>query len=211
MWPLLALSLLYALVLWRLAVVVGYLSDRHVQVVVLCGIYPAAAAVLDLPGRLGAWLGGRGAAGWLLRGGGPVLAGAAYVGLIGSGLPRTLHPLHANRAGEHAAGLWLAGQAHPSDLVMDRHAWSHYYAGYVFREGQAVRPDPAHRPVCYHVVTRSKGGEPEPKGNDRFLTEPQLKALRARVVYHWPERRPLERASVLVYAVPRPDEPGPGG
>jgi 4-amino-4-deoxy-L-arabinose transferase-like glycosyltransferase len=207
MWPLLALSLLYALVLWQLGVVVGYLSDRHIQVLVLCGIYPAAAAVLDLPGRLRGWLQGRGwlaeggTLGRLLGGGGPALAVVVLVVLTGAGLPKTLHTLHGKRAGHHAAGLWLARHAHPADLIMDRHAWSHYYAGCVFREGLQPPPDP--HPVCYHVITKSKDStEPEPRGNDQFLTEAQVRALGARLVYHWPERRPPEKATVLVYVVP---------
>jgi hypothetical protein len=218
MWPLLALSLLYALVLWRLAVVVGYLSDRHIQVLVLCGIYPAAAAALELPGRLGGWLRARGwlgeggPVGRLLGDGAPVLAVAGLVALTAAGLPKTLHTLHAMRAGHHAAGLWLAGHARPADTIMDRHAWSHYYAGCVFREGKPVPRDPDHRPVCYHVITKHKGcPEPEAQANDHFLTEPQLKALGARVVYHWPERRRPERASVLVYVVPGPAGRGPRG
>jgi hypothetical protein len=211
MWPLLLLCFFQALVLWRLAAVVGYLSDRHIQVIVLCGIYPAAACLLDLPARLGDWLrawgwGGRPrAAGWLLGRGGPVLSLVLLLALAGTGLPKTLQTLHGKRAGHHAAGLYLARKADPADLILDRHAWAHYYAGRVFTEGQTVRPAPGHVPACYHVINRSKdkeGAEFEPAAGELFLTEKQLKARGAEVVYHWPLNRPVERAVVIVYKLP---------
>ncbi len=210
--PLVILCALHGLVLWRLAVVVGYLSDRHIQVIVLCGIYPAASALLELPGRLRAWLDGHGwlgrapALATLLGRGGPALSVLLLATLIGWGLPKTLHTLHQRRAGYHAAGLWLGAHAHPADTIYDRHAWAHYYAGRVFVEGKAPPRDPGHRAVSYHVVGKQKaGGEPEPPLQDRFPCEKRLKELGAEVVYHWPPDRPRERASVFVYVV-RPED-----
>ena len=48
MWILLVLCGLSVFGLWRLAVEVGYMSDRHLMLLVMCGCYAAAAAVWDL-------------------------------------------------------------------------------------------------------------------------------------------------------------------
>jgi hypothetical protein len=47
-WVLLVLCSLHSLILWRLAVVVGYVSDRHVLVLALSGVFLAAGGVLVL-------------------------------------------------------------------------------------------------------------------------------------------------------------------
>src|SRR5262249_37530320 len=54
---LLVLCLLQFLILLRLAVVVGYVSDRHVLLFVLCGTFPAVLAVRELPRRVAKWTG----------------------------------------------------------------------------------------------------------------------------------------------------------
>src|SRR5205085_4804070 len=41
-WFMLGFALLQGLILWRLATVIGYLSERHVIILVLCGVFPAA-------------------------------------------------------------------------------------------------------------------------------------------------------------------------
>jgi hypothetical protein len=204
MWPLMMLCLLHALILWRLAVIVGYLSDRHIQVIVLCAIYPLAAGLIDLPGelrqRLQAW--GWPATARVLGRGGPALSLLLLAGLTGAGLPKALHTLHSQRAGYHAAGLWLAERVRPCDSIIDRHAWAHYYAGFVFREGQPPVRDPGHQ-VYYYVVGKSKdGNDPLLPSQDLFLSEKQLIKRGATALYHWPPDRPLERAAVVVYALP---------
>src|SRR5439155_25698835 len=45
------LCLLQALILGRVGLVVGYVSERHVLIIVLCGLYWAVWAVLTLPQR----------------------------------------------------------------------------------------------------------------------------------------------------------------
>jgi hypothetical protein len=210
MWPLMMLCLLHALILWRLAVIVGYLSDRHIQVIVLCAIYPLAAGLVDLPGqlrqRLQAW--GWPATARVLGRGGPALSLLLLAGLTGAGLPKALHTLHAQRAGYHAAGLYLAEHARLCDTILDRHAWAHYYAGFVFREGDPPVRDPGHQ-FYYYVVGRSKdGSEPELPLQELFPSEKQILKKGARDVYHWPPGRPLEQAAVVIYALPDPNDVG---
>jgi len=115
---------------------------------------------------------------------------------IATCLPKTLQPLHGNRAGHHAAGLWLAKKVHAGDEVQDDHCWAHYFAGQVFIETKPVlHSDHDQR---YTVISRSR--DPE---NHARLNDEQKVAAHARMVYHWPEDRPLENAKVVIYAAPR--------
>lgn len=206
MWVAVLLSALFALVLWRLVLAVGYLSDRHVLVLALCGSYPAAAALCELPRRLAGWLAAppaRARRAWVV--------GLVFLALLGLCLPRTLQPLHARRAGYHAAGLWLADRARPDDKIFDRHAWAYYYAGRVFQD---VRTPPARREVKpeerfvgYHVIGKSRDSGEVVWNRELFLNEDQVLGMGGTPVWHWPHAQPLERASVVVYVVPRPGRP----
>jgi hypothetical protein len=188
---LLLLCLLQGLILWRLAVVVGYVSSRHVLLFVLCGAFWAVAAVEDVPRRLAALFPRFSAS---RRG----LSAALLAGLVLAGLPKTLKPLHANRAGHHQAGLWLSGHVTPADHVFDPFCWAHYYSGQFFHEGARPTPAPGQVPVCYVVL------EPRDRERDRAqqVSRAQQLAAQGQLVYHWPADRPADRAEVLVYAVP---------
>ncbi|HYT91967.1 MAG TPA: hypothetical protein VEL76_24850, partial [Gemmataceae bacterium] len=199
-----AFGLMHALILWRLAMTVGYLSDRHVLVLVMCGVYPAVVFVWELPSWLLPWL----------RRETPAVAGqptgrVAVVSVLllltltAAGLPKTLQALHANRAGYHAAGLWLAEHAKRCDVIMDRHLWAHYYAGRVFVDRKAMIPiPPGHRPVCYYVVSKTKERDQDPTLPQLFLNEEQVRAKGGTAVYHWPANRAFDRAAVAVYVMP---------
>jgi 4-amino-4-deoxy-L-arabinose transferase-like glycosyltransferase len=191
-WLLAILCAMLVAVLWRMAVVVHYVSDRHVLLLVLLGTYPAVAFVRELP-RIGERLAGRQLPGpavlW------PVLL---LLVLIGSGLPRTLQTLHGNRANYHAAGRWLAEHAIAADVVLDDHAWAAYYAGRLFLEGMAVVAPPGYEQKKYAVIGRGK--ERNPFSTPRTVTEEQMKREGGEIV--WPRGRPQERADVVVWAAP---------
>lgn len=198
-WLIISLCALYTALLCALIVKVGYASDRHVMLIVLCGSFFLAA-------------GGRELAFWLtaciqrLRR--PqetpaprrVLGTAVLVLTLAVCLPKTLQPLHHNRAGHYAAGGWLAHHLQPGDEVQDDHCWSHYYAGRVFEEGKLVRPRPGYEPKHYFVLTRSR--DPEVM-QVRDLEEARLREADGVLVYHWPSEKPVDRARVVVYAVPQ--------
>jgi hypothetical protein len=226
LWALLVLCALHLLVLWWLAAVVGYVSERHIQTLILAGCYPAVAFLRDLPH----WLAGR----WnprahpnptrqrgplaqpslarrvRVRRYGPLTAGRLPVGvsyvsvlllvsLIGAGLPKTLQKLHANRAGYHAAGRWLAEHVvHRVDQIEDGHCWAHFYAGEVFEEGKPELTRPGVVPTRYVVVGRHPERDPSPSVAER---DPDVRT-RGRVVYCWPPQRAADAAEVVVYAVP---------
>jgi hypothetical protein len=197
------LGAVHAVVLWRLEVVMGYLSNRHIQLLLLGGTYPAAGFLVEAPRWLCERLPQpRHALGRLaLRPG--LWSCALLATLIGLGLPKTLQTLHANRAGHHAAGLWLAQHLRAYDFVEDDHCWAHYYAGLVFLETQP-RPKvpPGATPQYYTVVARARAGDA--RVEQRRNNESEVQARGATPVFHYPVNRPVAQADVVVYAVPVP-------
>jgi hypothetical protein len=203
-WVALALCLIHTLVLWRLAVVVGYVSERHVVLLVLCGAFTGAATVAAF-------------ADWLARLVTRLRAGQSptrsdrqphahwlRLVLLGSfaffGLPDVLRPMHVNRAGHRAAGVWLAEHAAPYDPILDPFCWAHFYAGRVFTEGQTPAvPDGCS--ATYFVVLESSDHE-----HVRLPTIENATKLAAlgTVVYYWPENKPEAEAKVRIYGVPLP-------
>jgi hypothetical protein len=204
-WLIALFCILQALVLWRLAYVMGYLSERHIVVLLLCGVFPAAAAVPVIA----QWI-TQVAARWRpagLLGRNPDhslrwLAAFLFAALTLSSLPETLKPLHTSRSGHRPAGLWLAEHAANYDPVTDPFCWAHYYAGKVFEEGKTPEVPPGQTPTRYVVMDATD------REHGRLPLFPEAKQLAAQgqVVYHWPENRPVENAKILVYAVPMPLE-----
>jgi hypothetical protein len=194
---------MHAAVLLALSMVVYYVSDRHVMVLVLCGSYLAVAGLIELPRRVLAF--------WrqptattdspeLLWHRPAFWTALLLAGVFGFCLPKTLERLHGNRAGNHAAGLWLAERVREGDLVLDDHCWSHFYAGQLFEEGKVPVLALDVQPVCYVVMTRSRDSDIDAQ---RKQEEQKIHAAGGSVVYHWPERAELARARVVVYRRPR--------
>jgi hypothetical protein len=177
-----------------LAMSAHYVSDRHVVPLAMLLGYLAALGVYELVSRL---LQARTkmAPGRRSHAGVVVLLSLVAVAC----LPRTLQRLHGNRAGNHAAGLWVAAQWQPGDMVDDDHNWSHYYAGQVFLEHRDPPAPPDYQPKSFVVMTRSRDPEVamERQKKERILSK------RGRLVYHWPPERSAAEARVVVYAVPR--------
>lgn len=181
------------LVLWRMAAVVGYVSERHALVLLLGGSFWAAA-------MLTSW------ADWLsLR----LPAGrwqpAAVVGMMAVAtcfaLPSTLKPMHANRACHKAAGLWLASHAGPDDIIVDPYCWAHYYAGKVFLEGRPPSPDPL--PVHWVVLENSDNPHDRLRSLGHAEEIARLGALVERFVPSQKERK-SRAEEVDVYRFPPP-------
>jgi 4-amino-4-deoxy-L-arabinose transferase-like glycosyltransferase len=184
-WVLVLMCGLYFLVLFRLGISAGYISDRHVMVIILCCCYPAAAALCEIPQRF------KSIRALSLRT--PAVRALPLIVMFAFCLPKTLQPLHANRAGHHAAGLWLEQHVHPGDVVVDDHCWAHYYAGLVFEED---KPPPEKTKLCYTVIGRTRD-----PGDDkgRKHTESTIRAAGGKVVYSWPPDRSPENAKVVIY------------
>jgi 4-amino-4-deoxy-L-arabinose transferase-like glycosyltransferase len=119
-WVLGVFCIVFCVILVRMSLVVGYLSERHVQMLVFCGSFWAVA----LLAKLGDYLAVRGGWRWTA----PALLAAATV----FALPILAKPLHANQAGHRTAGLWLAAHRHSGDEIIDWHNCACYYAGNLF-------------------------------------------------------------------------------
>lgn len=142
-WVILTLGLLQTAAVWRVAVRMGYVSERHVLLILLVLLFWAAAALVEAPRRLLGRHEGQGGAvpelapmrrQWYTRAAcWPALLPLL---LVGAALPKTLQPLHANEGRHRAAGHWLAEHAGPDDVIVDPFHWAGYYAG------RAFRPDP---------------------------------------------------------------------
>jgi hypothetical protein len=206
MWVLLTLCGLLALVLCRLAAGVGYVSDRHLMLLVVCGCFAGAAAAWELPARLAAWYRRQP---WIGSAFAPVphsrtsagLAGLLLAAMVASGIPKTLETLHGNRAGHHAAGLWLARNASAADSIEDEHCWAHYYSGHFFVErGPIIKPAGYH-PVRYVVIGRRDRDLTLTWNRQPSVPEDKLRADGGHIVFHWPAHGSVAEAAVVVYAV----------
>src|SRR5262249_36935940 len=181
----------------RVAVVVGYLSDRHMLLIILCGLYWAMAAT-ELLGQKCALLLVRlrpslAAIHWARE---EIWAMALLLSLCIAPLFRTLEPLHADRAGFREAGYWLAPDRRSSDVLEDPYSWSSYFAGRVFQEGTSEIPA-QNQHLCYVVLERAKNNHPHLRE-----LEPLWKRVEGeKEVASWSVRRGKDTASVLIFAL----------
>jgi hypothetical protein len=181
----------------------GYVSDRHLLLIVMCGCYWAAAGAILLGEKLAV-----GAA--RLR---PTLAGSRWSDtriwslallllLVVSPLPRTLQTLHAERTGFRSVGRWLSKKTLPGDFVEDPFCWAYYYAGRVFVEG--CKDLPVGKPARFYVVLeRSKNRHPHLVSLQAALVH-TLEEKESEVIHEETVQRGKEEATIQVWRVPGP-------
>ncbi|MCE9530484.1 MAG: glycosyltransferase family 39 protein [Planctomycetes bacterium] len=182
---LLAVGLCQALLLWFIAFGAGYVAERHLLLVTLCSIHLAAAAIPLIAEKMVQWHLPRRIASeqtWA------IFIAVAFVTVC---IPWGLKPLHANRAGHQAAGRWLATHEQPGDLLIDPFAWSEFYAGY-------MRECPRTLPVQKSVLSVLTTGENTHPRLHMMIIARQF-AERGKIIYHWPENKPVEQAKVVIY------------
>jgi hypothetical protein len=202
-WVMLLVGLAILGLMWRVASLFGYVSDRHLLLALFCAGYPAVASAprlvslaaaplrwLPLPGRLGAWLPAATH---------PVWTALLLGGLALAALPKTMEPLHANRRGFRDAGVWIAGHGHDWDAVIDPYSWSNYYSGCVFREDRPS-PIPAGQRKVNYIVIEESG-----RVHDRLKVEKDAReqSKNGHVVWGWKGLRNKEIVEVVVYEVPQ--------
>lgn len=200
-WVLLVMCSVLALLLWRVAAVMGYVSERHTLLILLSGSYWAVAAVVALGRRLVAigqmHLPRRG----LLLStklAGRVAMVALLLALVGPALPKSLEPLHFDRQGFRQVGLWLGDHTQLSDPIADPYAWANYYAGRVFHEKDVPAPSPGQARTEYVVLEQSRNPHTHLPKHHAALEE----CKGGQEVYRWSGRRGKEQVSVVVYAKP---------
>jgi hypothetical protein len=208
LWVLVLLCTIMALALWRLANVMGYLSDRHCLVILLCSMYWTAAGFKvagDWLARrvqpyFGEWTAQKGLWRQVIEErltSGRAVAAILFLAVVAAAMPKTLETLHGNRAGMRQAGLWLSEHADFSDEIVDPYCWAHYYAGCVFREGMPTNPAPGHVPVRYVVLEHSKSEHSRLAG----IEEARSLEQQGREVFRWNGKQGKNAAELVVYEV----------
>ncbi|HZU35668.1 MAG TPA: hypothetical protein VFA18_07165, partial [Gemmataceae bacterium] len=142
-WLLLVTAGLQGLVVWCVGVRLGYATERHMLLILMCLLFWAVAALLELPACLRA------------QSAGPYWSTVLLLVVLATCLPRSLQPLHAERLGHRAAGRWLAEHAGPADVIVDPFSWSYYYSGRLFDGAPRQRVPEAGQP-CYVVMDCAK-------------------------------------------------------
>jgi hypothetical protein len=200
-WVGLLVCLTLLALLYRMAEKMGYLSDRHLLFIILCGTYWAVAGTLVIGEKLAlgavrlwpALAGRRWTDGW-------TWALAILLLLVLAPLPRTLARLHSERAGFRSLGQWLAKHTPPGDFIEDPYCWAYYYAGRVFVEG--CRGLPISKPNCFYVVMEeSKNRHPRLE----FLQAAVRSTLQqrgAKIIHTEGIRRGHDKGTLQVWKVP---------
>ncbi len=200
-WAIAIYACIHTTILVMLAMSVSYVSDRHLMIIVILATYLLAAGIDAVPR-------------WILSSSGegiqttwrrsPVVWSMLIAGVfLAACATKATQRLHGNRVGNHEAGLWLAKQVVDGDVILDDHAWSHYYSGLLFQEGREPTVPSGIQPTCYVVLTRSRDAE---AAKDR---EGKQLAPDAQVVYRWPTNAEVAKARVVVYAQKRNFETHP--
>ncbi len=190
--------LVHALVLWRMASVVGYVSERHALPLLLGGSFWAAAALVRIADGIVAAI-ARTSFGSTVSAWKPAATAALLLLATGFALPVTFKPLHANRVGHREAGRWLAEHAAPDDYIVDPYCWAHFYAGKVLRE--QAPPSTAIGASQWIVLEESHN----PHARLLSLPEARHRAENATVVYRWTPNagnRKDKAEEVVVYRMP---------
>lgn len=149
-WVLAVVIAMMLALLYRITIRLGYLSERHMLLVLLCLIYPTAAGI-DQLGRLLAGPREKFATAWTLG-----------LLLLLTAIPayKSLESIHHNRVGFRDVGGWLAEHTIATDPIYDPFGWSYFYAGRVFTEplpGSGVRQPPPR-----YVVVEEETGNNHP-------------------------------------------------
>jgi hypothetical protein len=187
---LLAVASLYLGLLVYLAMRIGYVSERHTLLLNSLGCLFAASS---LP-SLGRWLSVAPAIRHLVIWPHLMPTGLASM-LVVTALPQTLQPLHAHREGHKHAGLWLAGQLHDQDWLVDPFCWAEWYAGRTLYRTTEYRG----RPQRTWVVVEE--GKVSPHSRLPQWEQAQELARHGQAVYQWPPHADADQPRVVVYRV----------
>ena len=212
-WLVMIFVVVHSFVLVALAMSVSYVSDRHVMILVLLGCFLVAFGLCEFPRRILGWCKVAPSAdtsislpaSWFHS---TCLWTAILFALIfGICMPKATQRLHGNRVGNHVAGAWLADHLKIGDHVEDDHAWSHFFSGWFFNEGDEPPKLPAdYVPTTYIVITPPREinfDMPESISFvSRIMTIERLTKT-AKVEYVWPEHAELSKARVVIYSQPR--------
>jgi len=195
--PALALHPLLALLMlglaYRVAQANGYLSDRHLTLILLVGVF---------------WV----VVGWmaLVRGlrHGPIVFLVVFVGVGLLAGYRTTRPLHPERLVFRQAGEWLAAHTLPGDRVFDPYAHVYFYSGRVFINENDLQVPASEPPVTYVVLEHSRNKHPH---LFHLIGPAEALAKQGQEVARLPLTRPRDPGYLAIYKVARPLPRNVGG
>lgn len=182
---------------FRVANVVGYLSERHamLSLLILSGwcasggilIHQKILELITKPGSTSP---------------NPILNAAPWVLLIllVPSLWKSMETLHYNREGFKQAGHWLAKNSLPGDPVDDPFCWTHYHAGKVFLEG-AKNLEHSNPGIRYVVVEKSKN----PHIRLQTFSEEKLLKDGGELVFEHKGKNKGAPPCIMVFKIPAPN------
>jgi hypothetical protein len=134
----------------------GYLTTRHLLLLALCAVGPAAGGALELGRRIQGLIVGRWRVAWSPAAFRPDLSALLAVVTAVAALPATLLPVHPTRAGHRQAARWLTETAAPGDVVLDTRGLTGMYTGRTTRRYDAARETFADPRLEFIVVEASE-------------------------------------------------------
>ena len=186
-------------VLVRVASQMGYVSDRHLLLVMVPCYLLAGGYLAKIASDCWKWSGYGASISRepFIR---LMVIGLSFLIMLGLIARQTLEPLHSNRAGFKAAGYWIRENGKPGDEVIDTYCWSHFYAGRVMIEEQKnglVRSSP---PVQWVVLEHGKSRHARLNAPD----EKELVSSQGQKAFFTQLGQGESYREVVVYKVPLP-------
>jgi hypothetical protein len=205
-WLIAIYVILFAAVLVRHAMTLGYLSDRHTLTMVVATLPWASAGMLACARRVASSIGPPvhshedvGMA--------PEVASERRWGIVGLaalvvvGVAVRAKPAHASRWGHQAAGRWLIEHSDPSDAILDTRGWAAFLAERPSYDPWHVRQALTDAQLRYIVV----GADELDARSRRAATLRALLAFAAEPVAELPGRQDGSGVAVRVFRFHRPE------
>lgn len=189
-----AYLVLFAAVLVRHAMRMGYVSGRHTLTLVIVSVPWAAAGIWVCARRLAEK---RGWSDRLAR----TIGASALAGSICVGVAFQVRPGHPSRWGHWAAGRWLRTHSAPGDAVLDTRGWGAFVSGRPSYDYWHVRQAFTDSRLAYIVV----GTDELEASSRRGATLRAVLAYAATPCAEFPERPGDREVGVRVYRYRRPD------
>jgi hypothetical protein len=199
-WVLVLVNAALMAALFRICVALGYVSERHLMLLVLCLIFWTTAGIEVLGKQLTMWQARR-----RLEGKSPRMALnwslTLLVLLTCVPLVKSLEPLHDNRVGFRTAGCWIRDHTDPNDPLVDPFGWAYYYAGRLFHEAiPGTNPGPT--PPPRYILVEDTGNQ-HPHLTGWAIATNLIQKGHGQVVHTWE----LKKGKILLYEVSLPASP----
>jgi len=181
---------------WSIAVRNGYLSDRHLLLVIVFALGWAGVGAVELGEALAAVCRQRNS-----RVAPVAVRRAALAAVVLACLPALARPLHASRINHREAAAWLAEHARQDDVVLDSRGWTALYTGRPTYRYEAAQAAFSHPRLAYVVVEQAEMEMASRRGETmrRLVAEaaepvarfsvPGAKPQRDVVVHRWHPQR----------------------